>query len=95
MRSTEGVLNPAEGSLDTFGLNLTRLDNDGNVVFSRDFAGTRGDGSQAMINAGDVYEDAQSLIYVSGSTDGELTSSASAGARDVFLLRFDADGNPR
>ena len=95
LTSTGGILNQVDSTLDSFGVNLTRLDNDGNVVFSSDLTGTRSDSMPAQLYAGDVYEDAQGLIYVSGSTDGELTSNASAGEADVFLVRFDANGNQR
>ena len=92
--NTAAVFDTVTGRVNPFNVNLTRLDEDGNVVFSTDTTATRADSSAAMIGSGDVYEDSQGLIYLSGWTDGELTNAASAGAEDLFLLRFDADGNP-
>lgn len=48
----------------------------------------------ANVEPGDIAEDDQGLLYISGSTDGEFVSGAALGDLDPFVLRLDADGLP-
>lgn len=83
---------PNTGLSDSAVTVLTRLAPDGSVVFRREIATTRADGTDANMVSGSVIEDGQGLLYVTGGTDGEFTPGANAGSDDIFVLRLSADG---
>ncbi len=83
---------PMTGVSDSAITVLTRLAPDGNVVFRREIASIRANGSDANMFAGSVVEDSQGLLYVTGETDGEFTPGGNAGSDDAFVLRLSADG---
>ena len=85
---------PVTNPLGSTSLTLSRLSPDGNVVFRRTISTTRADATPANVDAGDVVEDAQGILYVTGWTDGEFVPGASQGDNDVFILRLNSDGVP-
>ena len=88
LRSIDPTTSLREGELL-----VTRLDDDGNVVFRRTIEVNRLDGSKAAITSGSVVEHADGSIFVTGATDGDFVSGASVGGNDALLLRLDAAGN--
>lgn len=94
LSTIQAAVDPVSGLRESSRLNLKRLNSSGIEMFSRSITANKADGSLANMFAGDVFEDAQGLIYISANMDGELTSGANVGGNDVFLMRFDANGNP-
>lgn len=84
---------PNNGGPTAADLFIYKFDSDGNTTWTRQIEATRADGSDASMGAGSVAEDGQGIIYITGSTDGELTGSASLGGNDAFVIRLGADGS--
>ena len=72
---------------------VTKLTTAGAVVFRREFAAVRNDGTGAEQFAGSIVEDSQGLLYLTGWIAGELFPGATIGGEDSFIRRLDADGN--
>lgn len=70
------------GGIDAF---VRKYDHTGTLAWTRQF-GTS-DSDSAYVSADD------SGVYVAGSTGGSLPGQSSAGASDVFLRKYDFDGN--
>ncbi len=70
------------GNADAF---LRKYDADGTEVWTRQF------GTDAYDEAAAVIADG-SGVYAAGHTQGVLSGETSAGAQDVFLRKYDADG---
>lgn len=83
---------PENGGPSAGDLFVYKFDTDGNVTWTRQIEATRADGSDAGIGAGSIAEDSQRILYITGSTDGEFTGSASAGDNDAFVIRLGPDG---
>ncbi len=82
----------ANGGPSVADLVVHRFDVDGNIIWTRRIEATRGDGSDADLQAGAIAEDGQGILYITGGTDGELTGSANAGDSDAFVIRIGPDG---
>ena len=65
---------------------LRKFDLDGNVLWTRQF------GTPGFDEATGVAADAK-WIYVVGNTTGALTAQKNAGKRDVFVRKYDPEGN--
>ena len=76
---------PAELVIDKF-------DEDGNISWRQRIGGTKADGTNAYFTAGTIVEDDQGILYITGSTNGELTGAANAGDLDAFIIRLGPDG---
>jgi len=68
------------GSTDFF---LTKYDTDGNKQWTKQI----GTGGQA------IATDSSDNIYVTGQVTGGLDGNTGAGSADIFLTKYDADGN--
>lgn len=84
---------PDNGGPSASDLFVYKFASDGNITWTRQIEATRADGSDAGLGAGAVAEDSQGILYITGSTDGELTGAASAGENDAFVIRLGADGS--
>ncbi len=74
---------------------INKFDADGNVLWLRRIGGTKSDGTAAIMHAHTIIEDDQGVLYITGSTDGEMTSAANAGDLDILVMRLDSDGFER
>jgi hypothetical protein len=72
------------GGLDAY---IAKYDNDGNLLWTRNI-GTVGDNDSLV----SVAVDAEGNVYGGGVTNGNL-GGPNAGALDVFVVRYDGDGN--
>jgi hypothetical protein len=66
---------------------LVKFDANGEQLWSRQI------GTSADENGNAVAVDAQNNVFVAGSTLGGLDGNASAGAEDIFVVKYDSDGN--
>lgn len=81
-----GVPNSNTGGADLF---LTKYDNGGTPVWTRQLGSSGGDYAQA------VATDAAGNVYVAGYTTGHLDANTSAGLKDAFLVKYDANGDKK
>jgi beta-propeller repeat-containing protein len=81
--TTGSLGGPSAGLTDTF---LSKFDNGGNLVWSRQLGSSRTEGS------GGVAVDSLGNLYVPGITDGDL-GATNAGGFDAFLGKYDPAGN--
>lgn len=84
---------PNSGRPSVSDLFVYKFGSDGNVTWTRQIEATKADGSAARLGAGAIAEDSQGILYITGSTDGELAQIASAGEDDAFVIRLGADGS--
>lgn len=96
--SDSGIINFGTVAEDAPGyppseLVVDKFDVDGNVLWQRRIGATKADGSDAYLTAGSIVEDDQGILYITGSTDGELTGAANAGGLDAFIMRLSPDGS--
>lgn len=84
---------PTTGGPTVFDLLVLKFDSDGNVIWTRSIEATKADGSGADLQSGSIAEDSQGILYMTGQTDGELTSAANAGDFDAFVIRLGPDGS--
>ena len=83
--STSGVLNaPSGGSFDAF---VARYDAQGNLLWARQFGSTSWDFAFAAAT------DGAGGVFIAGSVLGPVDGQPYAGVEDIFLARYDADGN--
>ncbi len=84
--STGGDLdgNTNAGKKDIF---LMKFDKDGNKIWTKEIGTPNGDTARGV--AIDNSDD----IYVTGNTKGDLDGNTNAGESDIFLIKFDKDGN--
>jgi len=75
--------NSYAGSVDVF---LTKVDDSGDVVWTRQYGTTAWDQPFAVATSADGD------VYVTGGTFGDLAGHVQIGAGDVFLSRFAPDG---
>ena len=82
---TDGALSgqTSAGSFDVF---VRKYDADGNEVWTRQFGG-------ASYDLGYAVSVDSSGVYVAGSTGGALPGQTSAGSLDMFVRKYDIDGN--
>lgn len=82
---TYGALhgNTSQGDADAF---LSKYDRSGQRLWTRQF-GTAGE-DQAL----DVALDSSGLPHVTGFVSGDLNGESNAGGRDIFVIKFDANG---
>jgi hypothetical protein len=83
---TEGGLdgNPNVGSYDIF---LIKYDTNGNKLWTRQLGTASDDYGYG------VATDSSGNIYVAGTTSGGLDGNPNAGGRDIFLTKYDTNGN--
>jgi len=84
--STLGGLdgNTNAGGWDLF---LVKYDANGNKLWTRQM------GTSSDDNAYSVAVDSAGKAYVAGNTSGGLDGNTNAGGRDIFLVKYDANGN--
>lgn len=85
--STEGGLdgNINAGHYDIF---LIKYDSSGEKQWTRQFGTTSPDGaSRVSVDAN------RNIVYITGYTGGGLDGNINAGLEDVFLVRYDTNGN--
>lgn len=85
---------PVSNPLGSTDVTLSRLSSAGSIVFRRTISTTRADATTANVTEGDVIEDTQGIVYITGATDGEFVPGAALGDTDAFVLRLGADGVP-
>ena len=66
---------------------LAKYDANGNQLWVKQFGTPSGDYGY------DVTVDASGNVYVSGQTDGTFVGNSNAGGADVFLIKFDSNGD--
>jgi hypothetical protein len=81
------------GGPSTADLVVYKFDIDGNIIWSRRIEATKADGTDAELRAGSIAEGSQGILYITGGTDGELTSAANAGDIDAIVIRLGPDGS--
>jgi len=79
-----GAQNPTSSDEDGI---LSRLDSNGNVIWSKQF------GTDRIDRPFSVDTDSAGNIYVSGETRGEFPNQQQQGGIDTFLAKFDPDGH--
>ena len=72
---------------------LRKYDGDGNELWTRQFGTPRQPGAQGEDHASDVAVDGAGNVYVVGFTFGSLPGQANLGEDDVYLRKYDGDGN--
>ena len=72
---------------------VRKFDNDGNVLWTRQFGTPHRPGAQGEDLASDVSVDGAGNVYVVGFTLGSLPGQADLGADDLYLRKYDSDGN--
>lgn len=83
--NTEGNLGgPNSGSTDAF---LAKYNSDGMLIWTKQF------GTEKYERARTLVTDALGDIYVTGITRGSFTGSIVSGRRQLFVSKFDGDGN--
>lgn len=87
------IPDPADGQPQSDVLVLYRHRPDGTLVWRREIRIQDASGEDAIARRGGLVVDEQDFIYITGSTEGEAGDNANSGIRDVFLMRFDPDGN--
>ena len=89
--STAGALNGASlaglGAINAF---VTKLSSTGGHLWTR-LTGTTG--ADTFGNA--LAMDGGGNVYVTGNTDGGLPGNINAGRNDVFIAKYDTNGNPQ
>lgn len=83
---TSGSL-PGQASSGTVDAFLRKFDPDGNVLWTDQFGSWESDFARA------VAVDESGNPFVVGETQGSLPGHRSAGGRDVFIAKYDPDGN--
>src|SRR3990172_3537956 len=83
--STNGAF-PGQTNAGNYDPFVRKYDGDGNALWTRQFGTSSVDYCTDLF----VYE---SAVYVSGFTEGALPGQTSAGGRDAFVRKYDADGN--
>ena len=76
--------NVNQGSGDIF---LIKYDTNGNKQWTRQL------GSTSLDNSSDVVVDSSGNIYATGKTDGNLDGNINQGKYDIFLVKYDTNGN--
>jgi hypothetical protein len=76
--------NASAGGSDLF---VIKFDSSGNKLWSRQM------GTSEYDYAEDVATDSDGNVIVVGSTGGSMDGNANAGATDLFVVKFDTDGN--
>jgi len=66
---------------------IVKYDSLGNKQWTKQFGTSSGDDAYA------VTTDSSGFIYVAGYTNGGLDGNTSAGSNDLFLVKYDSDGN--
>jgi len=82
--SLDGNTNAGDDSTDPF---LTKFDNDGNKLWTKQW------GTFYEDSGSSVAVDSAGNIFVTGGTWENLDGNESAGESDIFLTKFDNDGN--
>jgi len=76
--------NESAGEEDVF---ITKYTPSGDRLWSRTL------GTEFTERAASVAVDSEDSVYVMGTTEGNLNGLSNAGVRDVFISKFDAEGN--
>ncbi|MEO0346648.1 MAG: Ig-like domain-containing protein [Pseudomonadota bacterium] len=84
---------PSGGGPTASDLVLYKFTDTGAITWSQTIDVVRQDASDADALAGGMVEDAQGILYITGSTDGEVGATANAGDLDAFVLRLGPDGS--
>ena len=79
---------PGKGNRDAV---IVKYDNDGNVVWAKNFGGSRDEGFWAVTTVSDGFIAAGSAIISTGN--GDWTGITGKSGQDAILVKFDFDGN--
>ena len=83
---------PGNGGPSASELVVYKFDLDGTISWTRRISATKADASAAFLSAGSVAEDSQGILYITGGTDGEMTTAPNAGDIDAIVIRLAPDG---
>jgi len=83
---TLGVMNETFGGYDSF---LVKFDNNGNYQWAKQF------GTKLNEFGSSIEVDKDNNIYITGWTQGAFNGDKNNGKYDVFLIKFDNDGNEK
>jgi hypothetical protein len=86
--NTVGIFPGESGELNDIQIFLSRYDEQGNALWTRQFGSAaveRDDGTGVATD--------QTGVYVVGWTDGALSGQTSAGSTDAFIRKYDFNGN--
>ena len=72
---------------------VRKFDSDGNELWTRQFGTPRQTGAQGEDQASDVAVDGAGNVYVVGFTFDSLPGQANLGEDDVYLRKYDSNGN--
>jgi len=75
--------NQSNGSVDIF---LMKFDSSGNKIWTKQYGTNQGDQPYGM------SIDLSDNIYITGNTSGQFDGNSSAGLYDMFLLKYNSDG---
>jgi hypothetical protein len=78
---------PSQTSYGFFDAFLAKFDSAGNLLWVRQFGSSRDDFAHGLA------VDGEGNIYVSGGTGGTLPGQTSFGLEDIFLAKYDRNGN--
>ena len=78
--------NTNAGSYDAF---LTKYDSDGDKKWTKMLGSDQSEYSRG------VAIDSNNNVYITGYTDGNLDGNTNAGSYDVFLTKYDSDGDKK
>ena len=88
----QGAL-PGQTSLGDADAYLRKYDGQGNELWTQQFGTPRQPGAQGEDQASDVAVDGAGNVYVVGFTFGSIPGQANLGKDDVYLRKYDSDGN--
>ncbi len=74
---------------------LVRMDNNGNIVWHRDFGGTGGDGGGGITNGYACYNGKGGIIIatIAGSADGDVSHMINPGGENIWVLEIDSNNH--
>jgi len=88
---TRGSLdgNPSSGYNDIF---IAKYNSDGDRQWTTQVVGTGDAGNSGEVARGIAIDDARNVLYVVGSTTGDLNGQPNSGLNDFFITKYDTDG---
>jgi len=66
---------------------LTKFNSEGEILWSEQWGSNQNDYGTALAI------DSNNDVYLTGYTEGELSEATNAGGRDIFLIKFNSNGN--
>ena len=92
---TDGKLDKQEktGGLYCYNTFIAKYDKDGNKQWTKLTGNYTTNNSQPSAYSNDIVCDANGNIFITGYTEGSLDSQSNAGKDDIFIMKYDKDGN--